>query len=138
VKPAAQADREEPIEPPTGQPSSSGRAFHQKYLAALQAGNLEDLLSLYHPDAILLSSGAAFNGVLGIAEFFRSRFGGVGSFKAAPSGEPVEGPDSLACETSLEKAGAHARIFDGFVLRDGRATYHFTFASAVDNRPPMI
>ena len=126
-------------EPEETQPKieqSPGRSFHEKYIACLQAGDLEGLLNQYHPDATLLShdSGAAaaaaatgaFAGTKGIAKFFEQYFGGVGNFSARPTGKYAEGQDSVLCETSVETADAIARVVDVFVLRDGKATHHFT------------
>jgi len=105
---------------------SLGRSFHQKYTASLQAGDLEGLLSQYHPDATLLSIDAGVAGARGIAKFFEQYFGGVGSFKATPTGKYVEGQDSILCETSVETADIIARVHDIFVLKNDKATHQFT------------
>ena len=105
---------------------SPGRLFHQRYAACLQAGDSEGLLSLYHPDATLLSVDANVTGTAAISKFFEQYFGGLGSFSAKPAGKYVEGRDSILCETTVETADIAARVHDIFVFRDGKATHHFT------------
>jgi hypothetical protein len=126
VEPGAFVAREEPLELSAERTLSPGALFHREYLAALQAGDLEGLLSLYHPDATLLSMDTAVTGASGIAEFFEQYFGGAGSFTAAPTGKYVEGGDSILCESRVEAADITALVLEVFVLRDGRATHHFT------------
>jgi pSer/pThr/pTyr-binding forkhead associated (FHA) protein len=106
---------------------SPGRSFHQKYAACLEAGDSEGLLSLYHPDATLLSIDANVTGIEAIARFFEQYFGGLGSFGAKPTGKYVEGRDSILCETTVETGDIVARVHDVFVFRDGKATHHFTY-----------
>jgi hypothetical protein len=105
---------------------SSGRLFHHKYASCLQAGDSEGLLSLYHPDAILLSIDASVTGTAGIARFFEQYFGGLGSFSAKPAGKYSEGRDSILCETTVETADITARVQDVFVFLDGKASHQFT------------
>ena len=105
---------------------SPGRSFHQKYAGCLQAGDSEGLLSLYHPDATLLSIDVNVTGTAAMAKFFEQYFGGLGSFSAKPAGKYVEGRDSILCETTVETADIVARVHDVFVFRDGKATHHFT------------
>ena len=113
---------------PVGAPAqlSPGRSFHQKYAACLQAGDSEGLLSLYHPDATLLSIDANVSGTAAIAKFFEQYFGGLGSFSAKPAGKYVEGRDAILCETTVETGDIVARVHDVFVFRDGKATHQFT------------
>jgi hypothetical protein len=125
VEPVAQAAPQELREPPPEQLLSSGRSFHRKYLAALQAGNLEDLLGLYHPDATLLSADAAFMGIAGIATFFRQYFGGVGLQGRAGRGT-VEGPSSLFVRVSRRWTPAPG--FTTVCAETAKATHHFTFS----------
>jgi pSer/pThr/pTyr-binding forkhead associated (FHA) protein len=113
---------------------SPGRSFHQRYLAHLQDGNLEGLLSQYEPDATLLSIDRGITGTDGIGQFFRQYFGGLGRLKAKPTGKYVEGQDSILCETRLETPDSVALIQDVFVLRDGKATHHFTCTLSVSPR----
>ena len=114
---------------------SPGRLLHQKYAACLQAGDSEGLLSLYHPDATLLSIDANVTGTAAIANFFEQYFGGLGSFSAKPAGKYVEGRDSILCETTVETADIAARVHDMFVFRDGKATHHFTCTMETTSRP---
>ena len=124
----------QPAPAPAGQEASGAtgasrlRSFYQKYLAYLQAGNIEDLLSLYHPDATVLSVDRGATGTAGIAQFFAQYFGGLSGLRATPTGKCVEGPDSIVCETDLETSDTVARVQDMFALRDGKATHHFTCA----------
>jgi ketosteroid isomerase-like protein len=125
-EPSAFVAGEEPPEPSAERSLSPGASFHREYLAALQAGDLEGLLRLYHPDATLLSMDAAVTGASGIAKFFEQYFRGAGSFTVVPTGKYIEGGDSILCETRVETAGVIAQVHEVFVLRDGRATHHFT------------
>jgi pSer/pThr/pTyr-binding forkhead associated (FHA) protein len=110
---------------------SPGKLLHQKYAECLQAGDSEGLLSLYHPDATLLSSDANVTGTAAISKFFEQYFGGLGSFSAKPAGKYVEGHDSILCETSVETADIAARVHDIFVFKEGKATHHFTYTVGV-------
>ena len=121
---AREVVRARPISPPTQ--LSPGRSFHQKYTACLQAGDSEGLLSLYHPDATLLSIDANVTGIAAITIFFEQYFGGLGSFSAKPAGKYVEGRDSILCETTVETANIVTHVHDVFVFKDGKATHHFT------------
>jgi pSer/pThr/pTyr-binding forkhead associated (FHA) protein len=129
---AREVVRARPVSPPAQ--LSAGRSFHQKYAACLQAGDSEGLLSLYHPDATLLSSDAEVAGTTGIARFFDQYFGGLGTFCAKPAGRYVEGRDAILCETTVETADTVARVHDGFVFRDGKATHHFTCILEITSR----
>jgi pSer/pThr/pTyr-binding forkhead associated (FHA) protein len=114
---------------------SPGRSFCQQYLAHLQAGDLDGLLSLYHADASLLSIDRGVSGTHGIRQFFQQYFGGVGRLQTKSTGNYVEGRDSIMCETRLDTPVATARVQDVFVLRDGKATHHFTCTVEVTPKP---
>jgi hypothetical protein len=125
-EPGAHPAREGTLERPAEPALSPGASFYRSYLAALQSGDRARLLSLYHADAVLLSTDGAVVGVSAIAVFFERYLAGRAGFTAAPAGEPIEGGDSILGEAGIETADGVSRTRDAFVLKDGRATHHFT------------
>jgi pSer/pThr/pTyr-binding forkhead associated (FHA) protein len=118
--------------PAEAAPAPAGKSFHEKYVAFLRAGDLEGLLSLYHPDAVLLTLDGRATGPDEIRAYFHRYFGGIGHAHATPTGRYVEGPNSFLYESILSAEGQVMRAQDAFVLKDGKATHHFVFL--VDSR----
>jgi hypothetical protein len=125
-----------PAQPLAAVSAEEPAPFFEKYLAAIRAGDLVGLLSLYHPDATVLSMAGCAAGTASIREFLRGRMerfrtlAPQGATAIDVTGAYVAEADALVCEWLLETAsGAHVTQ-DGFALRDGKVTRHFAFEAS--------
>lgn len=106
---------------------SPGRAFYDRQVALLEAGDVDRLVAeQYDENATLVSFDVTRKG----REELRSHFEGylqyLGSLEVLSTDKFTETDDSLFFEATVRTAHGEARVYDVFLLRDGKATHHFT------------
>jgi hypothetical protein len=101
-------------------------AFLGEQIELLQQGDVDGLLELhYHPDALLITQQTGMRGHTALRSYFTRYVATLGNF-AVDSVDLLSAADgALLFEATVTSALGRARVYDAFVLRDGRAAHHF-------------
>lgn len=103
------------------------RTFYNRQVAFLEAHDITGLIaSQYAPDAELISFDFHFKGAAALAQHFTNYLANLGSLKLLTTDKFAETEDTLFFEATIQVAAGVAHVYDAFVLKDGKATYHFT------------
>jgi len=103
-----------------------GRAFYQRQIAALEAHDLDALMTQYHTDASMVGFDFIVKGHTAIKKHFESYLERVGTLKLKSTDKFTETDDSIFFEATIMINLGEARVYDVFMLRDGKATHHFS------------
>lgn len=118
----------------SGRASRPGEVFFRQQIRCLEAGDMDGLMGQYHEDAVLLTFGAVVRGRVAIGEFLRDYLGHLGAFTLRSTDRFVDSGDAVFVEATVLSDLGEARVYDAFVLRDGKATHHFAGVIASANR----
>jgi hypothetical protein len=105
------------------------RAFYDKQLAILADKDHVRLIDeQYTPDAELLNINEppAIVGSDALKAHFKDYIAHLGYLKVLSTDKYVESDDSVMFEATVETAGGVARVYDTFVMRDGRIWRHYS------------
>lgn len=114
--------------------ATPGRAFYERQIALLEAGDVEGLMGQYHEDATLVTFEATVAGLPALREYFRGYLARLGSLRLKSTDRFAETADSILFEATVVTDLGEARVYDVFVLREGRATHHFAGVIALTPR----
>lgn len=103
-----------------------GKAFYQRQIAALEARDLDALLRQYHPDASLIGFDFTVKGHAAIRAHLAGYLERLGRLKLQSTDKFTETEDAIFLEATITSRLGEARVYDVFLLRDGKATHHFT------------
>jgi hypothetical protein len=104
-----------------------GKQFYNRQVAFLEKKDVEGLIaSQYHPDAIIVSFDFQHRGHEALLNHFRNYVEHLGYLKLISTDKFTETEDSIYFEATVDVAAGTARVYDVFMLRDGKATHHFT------------
>ena len=103
-----------------------GRTFYDEQIAYLEAGDVDGLMTQYHDDAVLIAFEFTIHGRKAIHEHMRRYLQQLGRIKLKSTDKFTETDDSIFFEATIETAAAEAKVYDVFMLRDGKATHQFT------------
>jgi hypothetical protein len=104
-----------------------GRRFYDEQIALLQQKKTDELIDLhYHDDAVLISFQRIVRGGDQLKEYFRQYVAKLGQLDVRSLDQFAETEDSVFLEATVVTALGEARVYDAFVLRDGKVTHHFT------------
>jgi len=103
-----------------------GRAFYQRQIAALEAHDLDTLMTQYHPDASMIGFDFIVKGHTAIKKHFEGYLERLGTLKLKSTDKFTETGDSIFFEATITTDLDEARVYDVFMLRDGKATHHFS------------
>jgi hypothetical protein len=107
--------------------TSWGRRFYDEQIALLQQNNADELIERhYHSDAVLGTFQGIVRGQEALRQHFRGYMAKLGKLTVRSLDQFAETEDSLFFEAAVETALGVARVYDAFVLKQGRATHHFT------------
>lgn len=113
------------VDTDTRQPAA-GRQFYERQLAYLQAGDVAGLIARhYHDDALLVTFDAAVRGRDALNEYFGRYLRQLGHLEVVSTDNFRETGDTIFLEATVTTALGAARVYDTFVLREGKITYHF-------------
>jgi hypothetical protein len=102
------------------------RAFVDEQIAMLKAGDVDRLLaSHYHPDALLVAGDRTISGHEALRAYFVRYVRDLGAFSVDSMDRFVAEADAILFEATVTSALGRVRVYDAFVLRDGRITHHF-------------
>lgn len=106
---------------------SPGRRFYERQVALLEAGDVHSIVrEQYHPDATLVRFEGNVRGRDALDEHFRNYLAHLGSIRLESTDKFTETDDSIFFEATVLTEIGRARVYDVFLLADGKATHHFT------------
>jgi hypothetical protein len=113
-----------------------GWAFFDRQIAALESGDIDKVMAQYQEDAVLVSFDTTVRGLPALREHFVKYLARLGSLKLLSTEHFTETPDSIFLEATVRTSSADAKVYDIFMLRDGKATHHFTGLISVSPLAP--
>jgi hypothetical protein len=104
-----------------------GKAFYNRQVAFLEAKDIPGLIATQYAEAAELI-GFDFNvkGHQALIKHFENYLDHLGYIKLISTDKFTETPDAIFFEATVEVAGGVARVYDAFVLNNGKAAHHFT------------
>ena len=107
-------------------PGQAARAFLDDQVRLLQQRDVDGLLQhQYHPDALLVTQQTTLRGHTALRTYFRQYLADLGTFNVDSIDLLSAADGAFLFEATVTSALGRARVYDAFVLRDGRATHHF-------------
>jgi carbon-monoxide dehydrogenase small subunit len=104
-----------------------GKQFYRRQVEYLLTGDADSLVeNNYAEDAVLTSADFQVTGKAALKEHFRNYFQWVKIKKVLSTDKFVETDDTVLFEATVESNHGVVQVYDSFVLRDGKVTYHFT------------
>jgi carbon-monoxide dehydrogenase small subunit len=104
-----------------------GKRFYENQVKYLLAGDAEGLVdSNYHDDAVVVSPDFIVRGKPALKAHFRRYLNWVKIKQVKSTDNFVETDDSVLFEATIESNMGTVKVYDAFVLKDGKITYHFT------------
>lgn len=101
--------------------------FFAEQIALLQAGRADELIERhYHPDACLISFDRIVKGERALKEHFREYLKRLGTLNLKSTDKFMATDDSIFFEATVQTDLGEARVYDAFVLHQGKISYHFT------------
>jgi hypothetical protein len=107
--------------------NTAGRAFYNRQVAFLEANDVPGLIaSQYAPDAELVGFDLHVKGTEALITHFTGYLAHLGSLKLISTDKFMETDNAIMFEATVKVAAGVARVYDVFVLQDGKAIHHFT------------
>lgn len=112
--------------PSTAEPTP-GRRFYDEQLKFITEHDVDGLIdNHYTPDAVLISGERIVRGRAALKEYFRGYLTQLGNLRLESTDAFTEAPDAIYFEATVTTKLGRAKVYDGWVLRDGKIAYHFT------------
>jgi hypothetical protein len=103
------------------------RQLYEAQIRYLQAADVDGLIdNQYTGDALLVSFDNQIRGNAALKEYFRGYLQVLGTIEVLSTDRFVETDDTVFFEATMKTNLGRARVFDAWVLRDGKISYHFT------------
>jgi hypothetical protein len=107
--------------------TAPGRAFYDRQIQLLEAGDVDELIrSQYHPEATLVSFDVTRRGHEELRAHFRGYLQHLGGLEVLSTDKFTETEDSIFFEATARTEHGIARVYDVFILDGPVATHHFT------------
>jgi hypothetical protein len=104
-----------------------GRRFYDEQIALLRQDSTDELIDEhYQQDAVLISFAKVVQGHAALKEHFRAYLKMLGTVEVLSLDQFVETEDTIFFEATVRTAMGQVKVYDAFVLSDGKATHHFT------------
>jgi hypothetical protein len=105
---------------------TAGRRFYDEQIAALETHDIDRLLAQYHDDAVLIGFDFIIQGRQALRDHFVAYLARLGSLNLVSTDRFTETEDSIFFEATILTSLAEAKVYDVFMLRDGKTTHQFT------------
>jgi hypothetical protein len=106
--------------------SSHGKKFYEEQLGYLTPKDVDGLVANhYNDDAVLISFAVTVKGREALRDYFRTYLERLGTLAVTSTDQFVETEDSILLEATVTSNLGTVRVYDAFVLRDGKISYHF-------------
>jgi hypothetical protein len=107
--------------------TTAGMKFYQDQLDYLFAKDVDGLIdNHYHEDALLAGLDFEVRGRDALKVYFRKYLETLGKLELKSTDLFRETPDTIFLEAHVQSSLGPAIVYDAFVIKDGKATYHFT------------
>jgi ketosteroid isomerase-like protein len=104
-----------------------GKAFYNRQVGFLEARDVHGLvMTQYAHDAELVSFDYSVKGHQALLEHFNRYLERLGEFQRLSTDKFIETEDTVFFEATIRVKGGKARAYNAFVLKEGKATHHFT------------
>jgi len=106
---------------------SPGRKFYQRQVECLITKDVDRLVDEnYHDDAVLTSAASTVCGKPALKEHFHNYLNRVTIKEVKSTDLFVETDDTILFEATVDTNYGIAKVYDAFVMRDGKVAYHFS------------
>ena len=108
--------------------TTSGRAYLDRRLELLLSGKPDEMVDAgYNEDATLISLDYQVRGKQALKEHFRRHLPDLGGLQLKSIGKVAETEDAIFFEVTVI-TGRYGEVtsYEAFILREGKADYHFT------------
>ena len=106
---------------------TAAKQFYQRQVECLMSKDVDRLVDEnYHDDAVLTSADFTVRGKQALKEHFTNYLKWVTIKEVKSTDIFVETDNTVLFEATVESNYGTARVYDAFVLRDGKVAYHFT------------
>jgi len=106
---------------------SFGREFYDRQIKYLESGDVDGLIdNQYLPDAVLVSFDFTVRGRDALVDHFRNYLERLGGIKLRSTDKFTEIEDGIFFEATVDAGIGKARVYDIFMLKDGKILRHFT------------
>ena len=112
--------------------TTAGKAFYDRQIAALEAQDMDALMAQYDNDATLIGFDFTIKGKEAIREHMKRYLASLGTLRLQSTDKFTETEDSIFFEATITTSIGIAHVYDVFILRDGKATHHFTGVISVE------
>jgi hypothetical protein len=103
------------------------RALYDRQIVFLEAKDVDGLIdNNYNVDAVLMNFDFEVRGNTALKKHFTGYLAHLGYIKLISTDRYIENEDSIFFEATVETAGGVARVYDVFVLANGKIAKHFT------------
>jgi hypothetical protein len=107
--------------------TTPGRRFYEEQLAYLVARDTDTMVDQhYAPDGEIVAFDFIVKGSDALKKFFRDYLEMLGYIRLISTDKFAETQDSIFFEATVETRQGVGRVYDAFVLKDGRITHHFS------------
>lgn len=107
--------------------ATPGRRFYDEQLAYLAAKDVDGLVdNHYSEDGSIISFDFVVCGRDALKQHFHNYLKTLGYIKVLSTDKFKETEDSVFFEATVETQLGVVRVYDAFVLQDGKATHHFS------------
>src|SRR5829696_7715829 len=106
--------------------NTPGKRFYDSQIAALRDKDIDRIVDHYQPDAVLVGFDFVRRGSEEIRRHFVGYLESLGRIDLKSTDHWAETEDSIFFEATVETAQGVAKVYDIFLLSDGRATHHYT------------
>ena len=104
-----------------------GRRFYEEQIALPRQDSTDELIDQhYQQDAVLIAFTKVVQGQAALKEHFRAYLKILGTVEVLSLDQFVETEDTIFFEATVRTAMGQVKVYDAFVLSDGKATHHFT------------
>ena len=106
---------------------SAKRDFYEEQVRLIQEHAVERLIDEhYTDDAELVSFNVVVKGKSALKEYFSNYVAALGTLEVVSTDHFVETEDTIFFDATVNTDLGHARVFDAWVLRDGKIAHHFS------------
>jgi hypothetical protein len=104
----------------------AGREFYDRHIQFLLDRDVDGLIANnYNEDAVLVTHTAIARGREELTRFFRGYLEVLGELEVLSTDKFTDTGDTILFEATMRSALGEARVYDAFVMREGKIDYHF-------------
>ena len=107
-------------------PTTPGKLFYDQQVASLEASDVDGLMAQYHPDAVLIGFEAVVRGQQALRDHFVRYLDRLGALQIGVHRPLCRDRRLDFLRSDGRDEPGQARVYDVFLLRDGKVTHQFT------------